>query len=205
MRRGAVVIAIALLAGCSSSVPASCDWPPDRGAAFVLPDDIRRAEDMAIRFADAQGYGPGWRETREACETALFAGVSAARGISTAEIAAARRQLDHRGFDWIVNVPMAALYVVFALAVTGRITRRFRDEPLPALLAVVLASVVLALAVVVIGQVWSALVEVLRLSSGHLSYRAIRIPWSHHRPQTIALAVIAGWALGVFQFVRRRT
>jgi len=202
MRMGAVVIAIALLAGCGGNASASCDWPADRGTAFPILDDIRRAEDMAIRFADAQGYRPEWRETREACEATLFAGLAASRGIGVADVGSARSQLDRRPFDWLVNVPIAAAYLFLAITVTGRIAGRFRGEGFPALVAVALASIVLAVAIVVAGQVWAGLVETIRLSSGHLSYRAFRIPWSHHRLRTFALAVAAVWVLGLFRISR---
>jgi hypothetical protein len=198
------VLSVALLAGCSSNVSASCDWPTDRGNAFPILDDIRRAEDMAIRFADAQGYRPEWSETREACEAKLFSGLSTARGISIADVATARAELDRRGFDWPVNLPIAGLYILVGCAVTRRIENRFRDERLPALFAIGLVSIVLAVAVVVAGQVWAAFVETIRLSSGHLSYRAFRIPWSHHRLQTFALAVAAVWGLAFVELSRRR-
>jgi len=157
---------------------------------------------MAIRFADSRGYRPEWRETREACEATLFAGLAANRGISVADVAAARSQLDHRPFDWLVNVPIAAAYLCLVIAVTGRIADRFRGEPLPALIAVALASIVLSVTVVVAGQVWAGLVEAIRLSSGHLSYRAFRIPWSHHRWQTLAVAVTAVWVIGFLRINR---
>lgn len=197
------VLVPVVLAGCASNVSASCDWSADRGTVSpLLLDDIRHAEDMAIRFADSRGYRPEWRQTREACEATLFAGIAASRGISVADVAAARIQLEHRPFDWLVNLPIAAAYLFFATALTGRIAGRFRGERLPVLMAVALASIVLAVTVVVVGQVWAGLVEAIRLSSGHLSYRAFRIPWSHHRPQTFALAVAAVWGLGLFRIGR---
>jgi hypothetical protein len=101
-------------------------------------------------------------------------------------------------------MPIAGLYTLVGWAVTRRIANRFRDERLPALFAIGLVSIVLAVAVVVAGQVWAAFVETIRLSSGHLSYRAFRIPWSHHRPQTFALAVAAVWGLAFVQLSRRR-
>ena len=53
-----------VLAGCGArpTAVAACDWT---GAhAVLLADDIRHAEDIAIRYADSVGYREGWRQTR---------------------------------------------------------------------------------------------------------------------------------------------
>jgi hypothetical protein len=198
-----LVLMCPVLAGCSGNTAASCDWPTDRNTTFQLLDDVRLAEDMAVRFADAQGYEPGWRATREACEATLFAGLATARGLTVGEVANARGQLDRRGFDWLVNVPMAALCLALGMAVTRRIATRFAGEAIPTVASVVLASIVMAVVMVVIGQVWAAFVEMIRIGNGHMSYRAARIPWSHHRPLTFALAVLTVWCVGAMQLVRR--
>jgi hypothetical protein len=120
---------------------------------------------MAIRFADAQGYQPVWRATRESCEATLFAGLATARGIAVTDVVSARSQLDRRGFDWLVNLPIATLCLLIAFVMTRRIGDRFRDELVPTVVTVVLASVVLAAVVVVVGQVWAGSVESIRVSS----------------------------------------
>ncbi|OFW37963.1 MAG: hypothetical protein A3J29_04530 [Acidobacteria bacterium RIFCSPLOWO2_12_FULL_67_14b] len=183
---------------------AACDWPAAHpGSVTTLLDDVRMAEDLAIRFADAEGYKPGWRGTREACEASLFAGLATARGLAIADVVTARSQLDQRGFDWLVNIPMATLCLLAGFMLTRRIANRFGGETVPTVVAAVLASIALAVAVVAVGQVWAGLIETIRLGNGHLSYRAFRIPWSHHRPQTFTLVVLAVWSLG-FCFSRRR-
>ena len=64
-------------------------------------------------------------------------------------------------------------------------------------IAILALSFSLAITVVAVGQVWAGLIETLRLGSGHLSYRAARIPWMHHRPLTLALAFAVGVALAL--------
>lgn len=194
-----------VLAGCGArpTAVAACDWT---GAhAVLLADDIRHAEDIAIRYADSVGYREGWRQTREACDGALFAGLAASRNVSTAEIAAARAQLDSRGFDWLVNAPMAFLYGWLSLIATRRLQARFAEERIAFVTALAIMSVGLAVAIVAVGQLWASGVEVARIGNGHLSYRASRIPWSGHRIETFTLAIIATWALAVAQRLGMRT
>ncbi|MDO8679532.1 MAG: hypothetical protein Q7R30_13335 [Acidobacteriota bacterium] len=95
--------------------------------------------------------------------------------------------------------------VLAGLMLTRRIANYFRGETGPTLVAVVLVSIGLAVAVVIVGQVWAAIVEMIRIGNGHMSYRAFRIPWSHHRPQTFALVVLAVWCLGLVQLSLARS
>jgi hypothetical protein len=86
----------------------NCEWPPDRAASStILPDDVRLAEDIAIRYADSHGYREGWRATREACEAMLFSAVASSRTLTIDDVRSARAQLDSRTFDWAVNTPVA--------------------------------------------------------------------------------------------------
>ena len=200
---GALIV-LALSLSCQQSPRVSdCQWRQSADQPRALLDDIRLAEDIAVRFADAQGYRTGWRSTREACEATLFAGLAAARGMTVEDISAARTRLDQRGFDWLVNVPIAILYVLVVWSVTRRIRSRFAGELVPTVIAILLASLGLAIALVGLGQLWAGAVEVLRIGNGHLSYRASRIPWTHHRESTFVLAVFAVWFLGFVPGSRR--
>lgn len=187
----------ALTGACRQSREAECKWPADRFFTSALLQDIALAEDIAIRYADALGYRDGWRETRENCEGVLFSEVADRRSMSLDAVRAARAQLDRRGFDWGVNLPMIAVTIVGA-SLIGRYTwRRFEYEPAARTIAILALSFSLAITVVAVGQVWAGLIETLRIGSGHLSYRAARIPWMHHRPLTFALAFSIGTALAL--------
>lgn len=199
------MVGAVILAGCGARATgaAACEWTGPHSA--LLADDIRHAEDIAIRYADALGYREGWRQTRETCEAELFAGLAASRKVSPGEIATARAGLAARSFDWLVNVPMAVLYVGLSLIATRRLQARFAGERLAFVTALVIMSVGMAVTIVAVGQLWASGVEVARIGNGHLSYRASRIPWSGHRIETFTLAVIATWALAVAQHLGART
>ena len=47
----------------------------------------------------------------------MFASIADSHNISLDEVRRARTQLDHRGFDWLVNVPMALFTVAGAVEV----------------------------------------------------------------------------------------
>ncbi len=200
-----MVGAIMIFAGCGARATAApaCEWTGPH--SVLLADDIRRAEDIAIRYADHLGYREGWRQTREACEAKLFAGLAASRSVSAVEVAAARAQLAVRSFDWLVNVPMALLYVGLSLVVTRRLQVRFAGERIAFVTALIIMSVGMAVAIVAVGQLWASGVEATRIGSGHLSYRASRIPWNGHRLETFTLAVIVTWAVAVAQRFGTRT
>jgi len=66
--------------------------------------------------------------------------------------------------------------------------RRFppAEGRLAGVVATVLISAVFSLAGLLLGELWSIAAETLRVSNGHLSYRADRIPWNHHLPVIFA-------------------
>ena len=203
----AALVALAVtFSGCRGrSAVLACEWPLSTSSSITLLDDIRLAEEIAIRHADSRGYREGWRASREACESILFDAVASSRHLSIGDVRRARAQLEHRGFDWAVNAPMAVVTCVVAWVIGGRIRRRFKMEAVPLLIAAALSSIGLAVAVVAIGQVWASAVEVMRIGNGHLSYRAFRIPWSQHRLATFAIVVLAAWSIMLIQHLGTRT
>jgi len=64
-------------------------------------------------------------------------------------------------------------------------------------------SVVASVVGVLLGEVWSDLMENIRLGNGHLSYRLERIPWSHHRLGMFVGGVVLFWLLAAFHQCRR--
>lgn len=203
MARAILLLACAVCAGCShETVNAECQWPDARGASH-LADDVRLVEELAIRFADARGPGEAWRTRRETCESILFAAVAASHAVDLAAVAAARSALDDRPFDWAVNVPMTLLTMSLALVLVRRVRRRFAaDERGLALAAILAGTVVLAVIVVIGGQVVAGLIETIRVGNGHLSYRASRIPWPHHRGLTVVIVAAAVGLASVVEAVR---
>ena len=203
MRQRVVMIAVVLLpttsAGCrSSDAPKDCVWH-DSGST-TLTQDVKTAEDLAIRYADARGLTPGWREVRIGCEATLFAGVAEQHGVPMAELTRVRGELANRFFDPAVHLPMLLLTLVLSNGVSQTIKRRFSRDERPAFAAAaVFASIFVAALVVFAGHVLSAVLEVYRIGNGHLSYRASRIPWSHQWTQVFC----AVCAVSVFAALMR--
>ena len=175
---------------------ATCDWPPNYTFANQgIEAEIRLGEDIAIRFADAQGYRETWRSVRIQCESKLFGELASATKMPLESLRIARSGLDRRGFDWTVNLPMAAFCLMLSLIATRRIRRRFDNDRIAAWLAVLIVSFFIATLVVLSGQVWAQLVEMMRIGNGHLSYRAERIAWPRHRLEIWMLAFICVWSV----------
>ena len=187
-----------VLAGCGIRKPETpCEWAVQDPSLSLL-DEIKRAEDIVIRHVDATGYGPGSvrrRETRERCEARLYAAIANSRKISIDEVREARRQLDHRGFDWLVNLPMAFFTFGIAVVMRRRVQARFPDDRRARVFAIALLSLGLSILVIGVGQVWAFTVEGVRIGNDHLSYRGLRIPWGKHRVETFTLAMLTMWLL----------
>lgn len=187
------LLLLSLLAGCGSvSLNDRCEWPADDQIrrSESLAAQVQLAEDLAIRFADAQGETPRWRSNRESCEATLFQRIADERGLSSEGVLQARRSLESRPFDWFVNLPMGVLTIALGWSWARVVFRRFGpDDWVLAGVAVVVGAAAIAVAIVGLGQVWASAIEVWRIGNGHLSYRAFRIPWPHHRAATFIIAV----------------
>ena len=83
--------------------------------------------------------------------------------------------------DLAVILSFAALYGWLAHVIARRICRIYTHEEGLLAEVVIFASAAVSAAGVGLGEEWSLLMENYRLSSGHLSYRVMRIPWTHHR------------------------
>ena len=49
-------------------------------------------------------------------------------------------------------------------------------------------------------DLWSSMMENIRLGNGHLSYRGARIPWQHHQPVILVFAMALFWAVAAFRY-----
>jgi hypothetical protein len=190
------IVGAAVLAACGiRKPPTPCEWIASQSS---LIEDIKRAEDIAIRHADAKALGAGTvrrRETHQECEARLFAAIGDSRNITIDEVRAARRQLDQRGFDWLVNLPMALFTIATALLMTRVVRYRFPDDRLARVVAIVLLSIGLGILVIGLGQLWAFAVEAVRIGNDHLGHRGLRIPWGKHRTTTFALVLITVWTM----------
>jgi hypothetical protein len=189
---------IALVCGACSGGPAinpHCDWPDEPhtlldlqrgGDRRHLGADVRRAEQIAIRYADLKrGHRSGryqgpdeYHRTREQCFAGLSETIASHHGIDRAQVTAIVGQRDER-LDAIVLLLFAALY---AFAVNGFVRQLFvrfpPDEKWPALAGAAAGAPVVSAAGVILGSLGATIVEMIQIGDTHMSYRVERLPWS---------------------------
>jgi hypothetical protein len=162
--------------------------------------DAEFAEDLAIRYADAQA-GPRsahfegfaqYGRTRDQCMAQLFSEVASRHGVGEDQVrgALAARPV---AIDAMIAVPYVLLYILASNAIISVIHARGRHDELSSASRVMItySSLVTSAAGVLLGQAWWGVAESLRLGNGHLSYRTDRNPWAHH----YAILFIAGLVL----------
>jgi hypothetical protein len=177
--------------GGRARIEPRCEWTA--AGASSLERDAMRAEDLAIRYADATAgrrsgrrAGPiEYQRVRNACASSLFTDVARAHHTSAADVAAAASRRP-RVFDTAVMLSFAAVYTWIAIAVAGWIETRFGESQSFAIAITIATAVAMAVGGLVLGDIWSAAAEIARVGNDHLSYRGLRVPWLHHEPQLFA-------------------
>lgn len=202
------------LAGCvrRDGVNAECRWPNEMPSPLDLREpgqmrhlvaDAQFAEELGIRHGDSfRG-----RETVEergrrvdACTAGLVEWIVRLHDVSPDDVQRAREHREIRVDIVTVFAPMALCFGVVAWWAAARVRRRFpAGEVWPALVATLLVSIVASGAAVLVGDLWSWIVEMIRVGDGHLSYRAFRLPWSRHRLAIFAAGVVVFWGVAAWR------
>ena len=160
--------------------------PTNPAGRAHLVEDVRVAEELGVRYADAAVGRPppsmtSWDSARAECVGASLAAAARRHHVPRAELAAVSGVRE----PWVdlltVLLPMAALFVAASRAVARRLVaghapgERAGAAALLALLAPCAAALALG-----VTQNWGVLVEMARLGNGHISYRALQLPASRH-------------------------
>ena len=155
-----------------------------------------------MRYADARYDSKASHgRLRSECEAMLFSLVGQNNAVDLAAVEAARRQLDAQVWDLPVHLPLAAMFIISAVILAGKIRRRFPpDEAVPALLATVFVSLVLAVMFQVVGHLWDGLVEMTRLGTTHLSYRVERLGWREHGRTVFVASAVLFWSAVLYSY-----
>ena len=195
-----------------------CIWPevnakpldPSRGAdARHLREDVELAEDLAVRYMDAQrrsqstqfrpGGPPG--EVMNTCRNSLLKQISTSHNVSPREVVQffGRRSL---AIDLTVILLFFLLYALAAMLMAGWLLRRYPPEEsmTAALVMSLLCSLAFGVGGLLLGDQWSTMAESIRVGSGHLSYRVDRLPWVQHRIDFFVLCVAVFWSAAVVRF-----
>ncbi len=206
----AVCVAMTVAAGACGRDPLDlrCEWAPD--APRSLQADALRAEDVGVRYADVRaGRRSGRRSSpaeytrvRNLCLSLVFERVAQAHGVSVAEVRAAAAERP-RLFDAAVMLSFALLYLAAADRVVRWIRLRFIDSSVAAVVTVGAAATT-ALGGILLGGVWAAGAEIVRIGNDHLSFRGFRIPWDRHTPELFTAGVALFLAVAIVEWFARR-
>ena len=193
MRRLLLLIITITLTGCArpGDHPSSsnCVWTEDGNRSLNLTKmsdrrhlrfDAATAEDVAIRWADKNfGHLPEWDQRCAECRETLFQGVAKHHGVDAGIVRQYSLERDAVA-DAAVILSFGILYVIAAYILTGRILRRFPPGESGFLIMTLTMAIGVSLVGVLLGGLWSIVIETLRLNSGHLSYRMNRIPFRQY-------------------------
>jgi hypothetical protein len=185
-----------------------CQWPPEvlapldlsqTGQLRHLAADAQFAEELGIRHGDAfrgkESVDERGRRTQE-CTSRLVNYLAMLHSVSVEDVERARARRETRVDVVAVFAPMAVVFGTIAFFVAGKVQERFPSGP-PFIVTTLLLSAVVAAAGVLAGELWSWLVEIARVGNGHLSYRALRLPWTRHRTEIllagVAIFLLTSW------------
>ena len=200
-----------------------CIWPEVNakpldlsrgGDASHLREDVEFAEDLAVRYMDAQVRSqsaqprprrpPG--EVMNACRNSLLKQISTSHNVSPREVVQffGRRSL---AIDLMVILPFFLLYALLAIVLVGWLLRRYPpEESMTAAVAMSLfCSLAFGVGGLLLGEQWSITAESIRVGTGHLSYRVDRLPWVQHRMVFFVVCMALFWSAAIVRFrVRAR-
>lgn len=194
-----IILAILLVTGACvrrDGRNADCRWPAESQlatpSAWHLASDAELAEDLAIRYADTHhglrttGYvsGEAYVAARDRCLGTLFEAAALAHGIPAERVARALGA-NRAAIDTAVNLPFLLFSGVAAWFAARWVWRRYplREGWTPGAVMTLFLALSFAFASVMLGEMWSWFVEGWRLGNGHMSYRAIRLPWARYRTE----------------------
>lgn len=198
-----------------------CIWPEINaraldlgrgGDARHLREDVELAEDLAVRYMDAQRQSQSTQlrperppsEVLNTCRNSLLKQISTSHNVSPKEVVQffGRRSL---AIDVTVIFPFFLLYALLAMLLAGWLLRRYPpEESMTAALAMsLLCSLAFGVGGLLLGEQWSITAENIRVGTGHLSYRVDRLPWVQHRLGFFVLCLALFWSAALVRFLVR--
>jgi hypothetical protein len=210
----AAMVGLAIAAHCpscldSNRVNKTCTWsgdaqfpidPQNELQQTHLVADVQLAEDLAIRYADAEflrlygyeahgGLIDNHRVLNE-CMASLVARIENNHAVTSSEVALARGKRDVR-FDSVAALSFLPIYLVGAAVASRRLYQRFSaDQPVVRWSAVGFASVAASALGFQLVQLWLAVWEAIRVRNGHMSM--FRTATHDRWPHTHAGALLVG-------------
>jgi hypothetical protein len=198
-----------VLGGCARPgnhpVSSNCSWTEEDNRTLTLGNfadrrhlrnDAVTAEDMAVRWADQHFHlRPEWDARCYECAQSLFSGVASHHGIDVNLVRQYSRQRDLIA-DSVTILSFGLIYLAAVYFLVGRIRRRFSaDESSGFWIMTTVMSVGAGLVGVLVGGLWSIVIEEYRLKSDHLSFRMNFIPFRQHWVVCLLFLVLAFWLI----------
>ena len=209
IRVGCAIVFLLSVAACVDGTRRNteCAWSDPRSGPLVLENPADRnhlhqdalvAEELGLRRGDSRRGQLQISERRAltaGCTDSLFLIIAATHGVSLGEAHAAALERNLLIDLVLVLVPALALLWGAATLLTARVHQRFLpDEPVADVVATVLLGVMVVGLWFFAGEMWSWLVEMMRLRDSHISYRAERLPWYRFGVLVFVLGVaVYGW------------
>jgi len=129
----------------------------------------------------------------------LFKGVASHHGVDVALVVQYSRQRDIAA-DSVTVLSFGLLYLAAVYYLIGRIRRRFSaDESINFWVMTAVMSVGASLVGLLVGGLWSIVIETYRLNSGHLSYRMNLIPFRQYWFVFLLCLVLAFWLIALIR------
>ena len=187
-----------------------CNWPSETSSPLDLTDSADRRHlilDAELVDELVDRYRFHQPNDQPACEKRLIDVVARTHSVSVNDVARAHDEIADRGLNLRVNVPVGILFILAALSVVGRIERRFVNEALPTIFTLVIASLILSVLFVLVGEFWTSILEMIRVGSQHVGGRVARLPWKRHEPQIFVFGVLGFWIVFLLRriFTRKVT
>jgi hypothetical protein len=197
----------------------TCEWTGDNASPMDpnnpahqqhLVHDAQLAEDLAVRYADAEherrfgwpGHGGQIEHGRllKDCMARLVPTIERNHAVTAEQVQAARPRRN-LAYDAGVWLSFLLVYLVGAAAASRWVARRFVASTSPVHAAFTgLASVAVSFLGIQVGAIWSALGEIVRLHNGHFgTFRASRSPWAQHLDAVFVLGVVLCWIIALAQ------
>ena len=209
----AVLILTLALGSCSRPgdhpVSSNCSWTEDDNRTLNLENfadrrhlhnDAITAEDMAIRWADQHFHlRPEWDSRCNECAESLFKGVASQHGVDVAIVRQYSRKRDVVA-DSVTILSFGLLYLAAGYYLVGRIRRRFsEDESISSWIMTTVMSVGAGLVGLLVGGLWSIVIETYRLNSAHLSYRMNLVPFRQYWFVFLLCLLLAFWLIALIR------
>lgn len=195
----------------------NCAWTNDTAFPLDLQNpahqqhliyDGQLAEDLAIRFADAEhkrlfgseahgGLIEGGR-LRERCMARLVDVIEQSHAVTAEQVLYASGQRN-RTSDLAVLLSFILLFSVGATAIYRWVHGRLSDEERWVHVAAIVAlSCAVSTGGIVSFQLWGSIWEVVRVGNGHMSsFRAARSPWVQYFRELFAGGVVLFWLIAL--------